>query len=64
VGEDVLDDVSVVFDAELVGHGQQQRVRGLDRLVPASCSTSTSGSAANERPKIARVFSSIMPIWS
>jgi hypothetical protein len=23
VGEDVLDDVSVVFDAELVGHGQQ-----------------------------------------
>ena len=27
--------MSVVFDAELVGHGQQQRVRRLDRLVGA-----------------------------
>jgi hypothetical protein len=35
VSEDVLDDVSVVFDAELVGHGKQQRVCRLDRLVVA-----------------------------
>jgi len=35
VDEDVVYDMSVVFDAELVGHGRQQRVRGLDRFVGA-----------------------------
>src|SRR4029079_7988040 len=30
---DALDDVGVVLDAELAGHGEQQRVRGGDRLV-------------------------------
>ena len=30
---DALDDVRVVVDAELVGHGEQQRVGGGDRLV-------------------------------
>jgi hypothetical protein len=33
VGEDGVDDVGVVVDAELVGHGEQQRVGGCDRLV-------------------------------
>jgi lysophospholipase L1-like esterase len=33
VGEDAVDDVGVVVDAELVGHGEQQRVGGCDRLV-------------------------------
>src|SRR4051794_668455 len=31
--QDALDDVGVVFDTELVGHRQQQRVRRGDRLV-------------------------------
>ena len=31
--EDALDDVGVVVDAELVRHGQEQRVGGGDRLV-------------------------------
>ena len=33
MGEDAVDDVGVVVDAELVGHGEQQRVGGCDRLV-------------------------------
>ena len=33
MGEDALDDVGVVVDAQLVGHGEQQRVSGGDRLV-------------------------------
>ena len=33
MGEDAVDDVGVVVDAELVGHGVQQRVGGCDRLV-------------------------------
>jgi len=33
VGEDPVDDVGVEVDAELVGHGMQQRVGGCDRLV-------------------------------
>jgi signal transduction histidine kinase len=33
VGEDAVDDVSVVVDAKLVGHGEQERVGGRDRLV-------------------------------
>jgi len=33
VGEDGVDDVGVVVDAELVGHGEQQRVGGCGRLV-------------------------------
>ena len=44
--QDRLDDVGVVVDAELVGHGQQQRVGLGDGFVLLSCSTSTSGSAA------------------
>ncbi len=35
MGQAVLDELSVVCDAELVGHGQQQCVRRLDRLVHA-----------------------------
>jgi hypothetical protein len=33
VGEDPVDDVGVEVDAELVGHGMQQRVGGCDRLI-------------------------------
>jgi Protein of unknown function (DUF2867) len=33
VGEDAVDDVGVVVDAELAGHGEQERVGGCDRLV-------------------------------
>ncbi len=33
MGEDAVDDVGVVVDAELAGHGEQQRVGGCDRLV-------------------------------
>src|SRR6201996_2183760 len=33
VGEDAVDDVGVVVDAELVRHGEQQRVGGCDRFV-------------------------------
>src|SRR5690349_19081911 len=33
VGEDAVDDVGVVVDAELVGHGEQQRIGGCDRFV-------------------------------
>jgi AcrR family transcriptional regulator len=33
VGEDAVDDVGVVVDAELVRHGEQQRVGSCDRLV-------------------------------
>jgi hypothetical protein len=31
--EDAVDDVGVVVDPDLVGHGEQQRVGGCDRLV-------------------------------
>ena len=57
--EDALDRVGVVLDAELVRDRQQERVRRLDRRVPASCLTRTSGSAAYERPKIAFVCASM-----
>lgn len=33
MGEDAVDDVGVVVDAELIGHGKQERVGGCDRLV-------------------------------
>ena len=46
MGQDGLDHVRVVVDAELIGHGQQQRVGLGDGLVLPSCSMRTSGSAA------------------
>ena len=55
MGQDRLDDMSVVVDAELIGHGQQQRVRLGDGFVRLElfdqCIRLGGVAAAEDRPR-------------
>jgi hypothetical protein len=64
VGEDAVDDVGVVVDAELAGHGERSVSAAAIASASLSWPISTSGSTAYVRPKIAWVLASMNPIWS